>query len=134
MTYTAVAATRVETGVFNPAEEVLLPAGVMSLFNDLLRRGSGYMELRGPGNQYPVLTVGFNDRWGVVQCLRGETESSVLLSEDSADDGRTVDIPIMDESTSFSTDLAVGVCKVRAILDDFTHHHKPPALGQWCDL
>ncbi|MFI6495178.1 hypothetical protein [Streptomyces sp. NPDC050564] len=63
------AATSPESGLFHPVERRSEVKDLSDRFNDLRSRGQGYVEVRSPNREFPVLILAFRDDHAVVHLM-----------------------------------------------------------------
>ncbi|MFQ3560513.1 hypothetical protein QZN11_27515 [Streptomyces gramineus] len=128
------AATSPESELFDPVERRTEVKDLSDRFDDLRSCGQGYVEVRSPDGEFPVLTLAFRDDLAVVQ-LTSDTERTFLLVGDgTAPSGAEVEVPIMDDVAAFTGDFVLDIDWAWDLVHDFTQTRVAGPLGEWCEL
>ncbi|GHD54410.1 hypothetical protein [Streptomyces galbus] len=101
------AATDTATGRF-VAEERRTGLGELTDHVDALRRcrGEGYLEVRLPDREFPVVTLGFRDERAVLHVFEDADTVSLRPGDGTTPADAVVEVPVMDEPAVFSGDMA----------------------------
>ena len=81
------AATSPESGLFHPVERRSEVEDLSDRFNDLRSCGQGYLEVRSPNREFPVLILAFRDKHAVVHLMSEPLSSSVSADQERVDFG-----------------------------------------------
>jgi hypothetical protein len=101
------AATDTATGRF-VAEERRTGLGELRDQVDALRRsrGEGYLEVRLPDREFPVVTLGFRGERAVLHVFEDAETVSLHPGDGTTPADAVVEVPVMDEPAVFSGDMA----------------------------
>jgi hypothetical protein len=124
------AATALESGRFSPAERVSDLRELAHHFNELRCRGQGYLEVRLPGGEFPLLTLGFQGDQAVIHLFDHAETSSLLVGDGSAAADAVVDVPVMDDLAEFSGNFVMAVDRAWALVRHFVQTGVPGELGE----
>ncbi|MFC9755130.1 hypothetical protein [Streptomyces sp. NPDC056921] len=127
-------ATALESGRFSTIERCTGLAALSAHFNALRSGGRGYLEVRLPGSEFPLLTLGFQDDQAVIHLFDHAGRSSLLVGDGTASADSVVQVPIMDDLAVFSCDFVLAVDRAWALLRNFIQAGSPGELGEWCEL
>ncbi|MFD7389337.1 hypothetical protein [Streptomyces sp. NPDC059852] len=127
-------ATDPELRQFSATERSSDIAGLTDHFMALRSRGQGYVEVRRPDGEFPLLAVGFRDDQAVIHLFDAADKSSLLVGDGTAAADAVVQVPIMDDLVVFSGDCVVDVDRAWALVRDFIRTGVPGELGQWLEL
>ncbi|MEU9154610.1 hypothetical protein AB0D59_29630 [Streptomyces sp. NPDC048417] len=108
--------------------------GLSDRFNDLRSRGQGYVEVRSPDREFPVLTLAFRDDHAVVHLMSDTERVSLLVGDGTVSSGTEVDVPIMDDLAAFTGDFVLDVDRAWDLVHDFTQTRAAGPLGEWCEM
>ncbi|WP_258198828.1 hypothetical protein [Streptomyces sp. A244] len=100
----------------------------------LRSHGRGYLEVRLPGDEFPLLTLGFLDDQAVIHLFDAAEKSSLLVGDGTATADAVVKVPIMDDLAVFSGDCVVDVDRAWALIRNFIQTRAPGELGEWREL
>ncbi|MFF8315558.1 hypothetical protein ACF06V_00140 [Streptomyces bobili] len=89
------AATSPESGLFHPVERRSEVKDLSDRFNDLRSRGQGYLEIRSPTREFPVLILAFREDHSVVHLMSDTERMSLLVGDDTVPSGAVVDLPTL---------------------------------------
>ncbi|MFF4883532.1 hypothetical protein ACFY2D_11980 [Streptomyces nigra] len=103
-------------------------------FTALRSHGQGYLEVRLPGRELPLLTLGFQDDQAVIHLFDAAEKSSLLVGDGTAAADAVVEVPIMDDLAVFSGDCVVAVDRAWAFVRDFIQTRAPGELGELREL
>ncbi|MGW0940616.1 hypothetical protein [Streptomyces sp. NPDC002666] len=103
------AATSPEAGLFDPVERRSEVKDLADRFNDLRSRGQGYVEVRSPNREFPVLILAFRDDHAVVHLMSGTERMSLLVGDSTVPSGAEVEVPIMDDLAPFTGDFVLAI-------------------------
>ncbi|MER6557600.1 hypothetical protein ABT300_07500 [Streptomyces sp. NPDC001027] len=109
-------------------------ADLADRFNELRSRGQGYVEVRSPSRQFPVLSLAFRDDHAVVHLMSGTERMSLLAGDGSVSSGAEVEVPIMDDLTAFTGDFVLDVDRAWDVLHSFTQTRAADFVGEWREL
>ncbi|MBO7936130.1 hypothetical protein [Streptomyces antibioticus] len=128
------AATSPESGSFLPAEQHTDVEALSDRIGDLRSRGQGYVEVRSPGEEFPVLTLAFRGDHAVVHLMSDPERTSLLVGDGSAPSGAEVEVLIVDDLAVFSGDFVLHIDRAWELVHDFTQTWAAAPLGEWCAL
>ncbi|MCI3241521.1 MULTISPECIES: hypothetical protein [Streptomyces] len=128
------AATSPESGLFHPVERCSTVEGLSDRFNDLRSLGQGYVEVRSPTGEFPVLSLGFRGDHAVVHLMSDSERMSLHRGDGTVSSSVDVEVPIMDELAAFTGDFVLDVDRAWELLHDFTRTWAVGPLGEWCEL
>lgn len=127
-------ATALESGRFSAIERCTDLADLSAHFNALRAGGQGYFEVRLPGSEFPLLSLGFQDDQAVIHLFEDADRSSLLVGDGTAAADFVVQVPFMDDLAEFGGDFALAVDRAWGLLGDFIQAGSPAALGEWHEL
>ncbi|MFJ9710832.1 hypothetical protein [Streptomyces sp. NPDC101234] len=128
------AATSPESGLFHPVERRSEMGDLSDRFNDLRSRGQGYVEVRLPNREFPVLTLAFRDDHAVVHLVSDTERVSLLMGDGTVPSGAEVEVPIIDDLAAFTGDFVLDVDRAWNLVHDFTQTSADHPLGEWCEV
>ncbi|MEU6251563.1 hypothetical protein [Streptomyces sp. NPDC047043] len=128
------AATSPESGLFHPVERRSEAKDLSDRFNDLRSCGQGYVEVRSPDREFPVLILAFRDDHAVVHLLSDTERMSLLVGDGTVPSGAEVEVPIMDDLAVFTGDFVLNTDRAWDLVQDFTQTRAADRLGEWCEL
>ncbi|MFI6661229.1 hypothetical protein ACIBL8_37485 [Streptomyces sp. NPDC050523] len=128
------AATSPESGLFHPVEKRSEAKDLSDRFNDLRSCGQGYLEVRSPNKEFPVLILAFRDNHAVVHLMSGTERMSLLVGDGTVPSGAEVEVRIMDDLAVFMGDFVLDVDRAWELVHDFTQTRAVGPLGEWCEL
>ncbi|MBQ0997380.1 hypothetical protein [Streptomyces sp. RK62] len=103
-------------------------------FAALRSRGRGYLEVRLPGGEFPLLTLGFRDDQAVIHLFDAAEKASLLVGDGTAAVDAVVQVPIMGDLAVFNGDCVVAVDRAWALVRNFIQTGAPGELGEWREL
>jgi hypothetical protein len=103
-------------------------------FNDLRSRGQGYIEVRLPNREFPVLTLAFRDDHAVVHLMSDAERTSLLMGDGTVPSGAEVEVPIIDGLAAFTGDFVLDTDRAWNLMHDFTRTRAARPLGEWCEV
>ncbi|MFG2440558.1 hypothetical protein [Streptomyces sp. NPDC048508] len=124
------AATSPESGQFHPVERRSEVKDLSDRFNDLRSRGQGYVEVRSPNGEFPVLILAFRDDHAVVHLMSDAERMSLLVGDGSVLSGAEVKVPIMDDLTAFTGDFVLDIDRAWDLVRYFTQTWEAGSLGE----
>ncbi|KJK33516.1 hypothetical protein UK15_39040 [Streptomyces variegatus] len=127
-------ATDPESRQFSPTERSSDFADLADHFTALRSHGQGYLEVRLPGDEFPLLTLGFLDDQAVIHLFDAAEKSSLLVGDGTATADAVLEVPIMDDLAVFSGDCVVDVDRAWALIRNFIQTRAPGELGEWREL
>ncbi|MEV6181041.1 hypothetical protein [Streptomyces sp. NPDC052015] len=127
------AATSPESGMFHPVESRSEVKDLSDRFNDLRSCGQGYLEVRSPDMEFPVLILAFRDNHAVVHLMSDTERMSLLGGDGTVPSGAEVEVPIMDEPAVFTGNFVLDTDRAWELVHDFTHTWAAGPLGEWCE-
>ncbi|MEW2468984.1 hypothetical protein AB0919_28830 [Streptomyces sp. NPDC046994] len=71
--------------------------GLSNLHKELRTRGQGYIEVRPPTGEFPLLTMGFRGDHAVIHLFQDTETVSLLVGDGSVAANAVIDVPTMDE-------------------------------------
>ncbi|MFG2409087.1 hypothetical protein ACGFR8_33025 [Streptomyces brevispora] len=125
--------TSPESGLFSPVETHSDAEELSGRFNDLRSRGQGYIEVRLPNREFPVLALAFRDDHAVVHLMSDTERTSLLVGDGTVPSGDEVEVPIMDDLVTFTGNFVLDIDRAWKV-HDFSHTQAVGALGEWCEL
>ncbi|MET9119378.1 hypothetical protein ABZX38_35010 [Streptomyces longwoodensis] len=128
------AATSPESGLFQPVERRSDVKDLADRFNDLRSCGQGYVEVRSPDREFPVLALAFRDGQAVVHLMSDTERMSLLVGDGTVPSGTEVQVPIMDDLAVFTGDFVLDIDRAWDLVQDFTQTRAAGPLGEWCEL
>lgn len=128
------AATSPESGLFHPVERCSEVKDLSDRFNDLRSPGQGYVEVRSPNREFPVLILAFRDDHAVVHLMRDTGRMFLLAGDGTVPSGAEVEVPIMDDLAAFTGDFVLDIDRAWDLVHDFTRTRAVSSLGEWCEL
>jgi hypothetical protein len=128
------AATSPESGLFHPVEGRSEVKDLSDRFNDLRSYGQGYLEVRSPNREFPVLILTFRDDHAIIHLFTDEESAFLLVGDGTVPSDVTVDVPIMDDLTSFTSDFVLSLDHAWDVVQNFVHAGTYEELGEWCEL
>jgi hypothetical protein len=128
------AATAPESGRFSAVERRSDVRNLADHFNELRSRGQGYLEVRQPDSEYPLLTLGFRGDHAIIHRFDDPETSSLLVGDGTAAADVLVDVPVMDDLAAFSGAFVLAVDRAWVLVRDFIQSGTPHDLGEWCEL
>jgi len=128
------AATSPESGLFHPVERRSEMKDLADRFNDLRPFGQGYIEVRSPNREFPVLTLAFGDGHAVVHLMADTEQMSLLVGDGTVPSDAEVEVPIMDDLAAFTGDFVLDIDRAWDLLHSFTQTQASGPLGEWCEL
>lgn len=128
------ATTSPESGRFSPGEKCSDGRDLSARFNELRTRGQGYLEVRSPDSEFPVLTLGFRNDRAVVHRFQDAEKVSLLAGDGTVASDAAVEVLIMDELAEFTGDFVLGVDHAWALVREFIRTGMPNELGEWREL
>ncbi|WP_247706181.1 hypothetical protein [Streptomyces liliiviolaceus] len=128
------AATSPESGLFHPVERRSEVEDLSGRFNDLRSRGQGYVEVRLPNREFPVLTLAFRDDHAVVHLMSNTERMSLLMGDGTVPSGAEVEVPIIDDLTAFTGNFVLDTHRAWNLVHDFTQTRSARPRGEWCEL
>ncbi|MEW2808063.1 hypothetical protein AB0929_13235 [Streptomyces massasporeus] len=126
--------TSQESGRFSPVEKRSDLSDLTREFNELRSHGRGYLEIRMPDSVFPQLTSSFSDDLAVIHLFTDEASVSLLVGDGTAPPEATVNVPVMDDLTSFTGDFVLGVDRAWEVVQNFAQTQRIEELGEWCEL
>ncbi|MER7807367.1 hypothetical protein [Streptomyces sp900116325] len=128
------AATSPESGRFSPVEKRSEVRDLSDRLHDLRSRGQGYIEVRSPNREFPVLMLGFRDDHAVVHLMSDAEGMSLLAGDGTLPSDAEVAVPIMDELAAFTGGFVLELDRAWDLVHNFTSTGAACALGGWCEL
>ncbi|GAA3014674.1 hypothetical protein JCM13580A_56850 [Streptomyces drozdowiczii] len=123
-----------ESGLFSAVETDSGAEDLSGRFNDLRSRGQGYIEVRLPNREFPVLTLAFRDDHAVVHLMSDPERTSLLVGDGTVPSGDEIEVPIMDDLVTFTGDFVLDIDRAWNLVHYFSHTQAVTALGEWCEL
>ncbi|MEH0450137.1 MULTISPECIES: hypothetical protein [unclassified Streptomyces] len=119
------AATSPESGLFHPDERRSEVKDLSDRFNDLRSCGQGYLEVRSPSREFPVLILAFRDNHAFVHLMRDAERMSLLVGDGTVPSGAEVEVPIMDDLAAFTGDSVLDLDGAWELVHEFTRTRQP---------
>lgn len=127
------AATALESGRYSAVENCSDVRELADHFKELRSRGQGYLEVRLPDSEFPLLTLGFRGEQAVLHLFDDAERSSLLVGDGTTAADAVVDVPVMDDLVAFSGDFVLNVDRAWALVHNFIQMEAPGELGEWCE-
>ena len=128
------AATSPESGLFHPVERRSGLKDLSDRFSDLRSRGQGYVEVRSPNREFPVLILAFRDDHAVVHLMSDTERMSLLVGDGTVHSRVEVEVPIMDDLAVFIGEFVLHIDRAWDLMNGFTRTRAAGPLGEWCEL
>ncbi|MFJ2397386.1 hypothetical protein ACIOTI_32135 [Streptomyces sp. NPDC087843] len=128
------AATSPESGLFHPVERSSEVKDLSNRFNELRSRGQGYLEVRSPNREFPMLSLAFRDDHAVVHLMSSTERMSLLAGDGTVPSHAEVEVPIMDDLAVFKGDFILDIDLAWDLLHSFTQTQAAGPLGEWSEL
>lgn len=128
------AATALESGWFSAVERCSDVGELANHLEELRSRGQGHLEVRLPGSEFPLLTLGFRGDQAVLHLFDDAERSFLLVGDGTVPADAVVEVPVMDDLAAFSGDFALNVDRAWALVHTFIWTGAPAELGEWCEL
>ncbi|MFE5191108.1 hypothetical protein [Streptomyces sp. NPDC056628] len=128
------AATSPESGQFHPIEHRSEVKDLSDRFNGLRCCGQGYLEVRLPDREFPVLILAFRDDHAVVHLMSDTQRMSLLVGDGTVPSGAEVEVPIMDDLAVFTGYFVLNIDRAWELVHDFTQARAAEPLGEWHEL
>ncbi|MFE5969108.1 hypothetical protein [Streptomyces sp. NPDC056463] len=128
------AATSPESGLICPVERCSEVRDLTDRFNELRSRGQGYIEVRSPNAEFPVLMLAFRGAQAVVHLMSGPQQMCLLVGDASVPSGVEVEVPIMDDLAAFTGDFVTDIDRAWGLVPRFAQTRAAGPLGEWCEL
>ncbi|MDT6986813.1 hypothetical protein ACFSUJ_27800 [Streptomyces lusitanus] len=103
-------------------------------FTALRTHGQGYLEVRLPAGEFPLLALGFRDDQAVIHLFSDPERSSLHVGDGTAAADAVVQVPITDDSAAFGGDCVLAVDHAWALMLTFVQAGRPDELGEWREL
>ncbi|NYF57893.1 hypothetical protein HDA35_003724 [Micromonospora purpureochromogenes] len=113
------AGTSPTSGRFLLAEIKSTAAELFDRFGELRSRGEGYLEVRMPDRDFPLLTVGFRGEHAVIHLADAPESMSLLEGDNSVPIDEPVEVPVMGDSVEFTGRFVSSVDHACRILQEF---------------
>ncbi|MFJ9119410.1 hypothetical protein ACIRJO_28190 [Streptomyces sp. NPDC102394] len=124
------AATAPESGRFRAVERCSDMSELTKHFGELRSRGRGYLEVRLPGAEFPLLALGFQGDRGVLHLM--DADRTFLLAGDGTAAADTVlHVPVMDDLAAFSGEFVLAVDRAWDLVRRFVATGAPGRPGEW---
>ncbi|MEU0909839.1 hypothetical protein [Streptomyces althioticus] len=127
-------ATDPGSGRFSATERRSDIADLTDRFAALRSHGQGYLEVRLPHSEFPLLTLGFRDDQAVIHLFDAADKSSLFVGDGTAAADAVVQVPVMDDLAAFSGDCVLAVDRAWALVRNFVQDRAPGELGEWRGL
>lgn len=128
------AATSPESGLFHPVQKRSEVKDLSDRFNDLRSRGQGYVEVRLPNREFPVLILAFRGDRAVAHLMSAPERMSLLVGDGTVPSDSEVEVPIMDDLATFTGDFVLDVDRAWELVHDFTQTRAAGPWGEWREL
>src|SRR3954466_15047836 len=125
------AATSPESGLFHPVERCSEVKDLSDRFNELRSRGQGYVEVRSPNREFPVLSLAFRDDHAVVHLMSSTERMSLLVGDGTVPSGAEVEVPIIDDLAVFTGDFVLDFDRAWELVHDFTQTRVAHPRDEW---
>ena len=121
-------------GQFSPHELVSTLEQLERRFVELRARGQGYLEVRLPDSDFPLLTLGFRGEHAVVHAADSHEAITLHRGDGTVPLDDVVEVLIVDELARFSGDFVLTLEHAWRVLDAFIHSGSPGDPRDWCGL
>jgi hypothetical protein len=128
------AATSPESGLFHPVERRSEVKDLSDRFNDLRSGGQGYVEVRSPTREFPVLSLAFRGDHAVVHLISDAERMSLLVGDGIVPSSAEVEVPIVDDLAAFTGDFVLDTDRAWGLVHDFIQTRAAGPLGEWREL
>jgi hypothetical protein len=128
------AATSPQSGLFHPVERCSEVKDLSDRFNELRSLGQGYVEVRSPNREFPVLILAFRDDHAVIHLMSSTDQMSLLVGDGTVTSGAEVEVPIMDDLAAFTGDFVLDIDRAWDLVHNFTRTRAAGPLGEWREL
>jgi hypothetical protein len=103
-------------------------------FDDLRSRGHGYIEVRSPDTEFPVLSLAFRDDHAVIHLMRSPERMSLLIGDGTVPSGAEVEVLMVDDLVAFTGDFVLDIDRAWDLICEFTQTRAAGSLGEWCEV
>lgn len=124
------AATSVKTGRLS-AEVKSTFDELLARFRELRARGEGYLEVRTPDRDFPAITMGFRDGRAVIHLAHSPESMALLRGDDSVPPDEEVEVPIIDEPSVFTGEVAMTLDNAWQLVQDFARTGSLDEYEDW---
>lgn len=128
------AATSTASGRFVSTERRSSLNEVSERFDQLRADGQGYLEVRMPDRDFPVLALGFRKGRAVIHLMQDPDQISLLTGGGSVPRESLVEIQAMDDLVEFTGDFVLGIDSACTLVQEFLRTGETTELGEWRDL
>ena len=128
------AATSPESGLFHPVERRSEVKDLSDRFNDLRSFGQGYLEVRSPNREFPVLILAFREKHAVVHLMSDTERMSLLVGDGTVPSNAEAEVPIMDDLAVFTGDFVLHIDRAWELVHNFTQTRAAGPLGEWREV
>ncbi|WP_406126098.1 hypothetical protein [Streptomyces sp. NBC_00989] len=128
------AATSPESGLFHPVERRSEVEDLSDRFDDLRSRGQGYVEVRLPNREFPVLALAFRDDHAVVHLMSDTERMSLLMGDGTVSSGAEVEVPVIDDLAAFTGNFVLDTVRAWDLVHDFIRTRAAGPLGEWREV
>ncbi|MFE7853814.1 hypothetical protein [Streptomyces sp. NPDC057403] len=125
------AATAPESGRFCAVERCSDMPELTDRFGELRSRGGGYLEVRLPDAEFPLLALGFQGDRAVLHLFDADDTVFLLAGDGTAAADTVLDVPVMDDLAAFSGDVILAVDRAWDLVCRFVATGAPGRLGEW---
>ncbi|MGW6008510.1 hypothetical protein [Streptomyces sp. NPDC055210] len=125
------AATSPESGLFHPAERNSEVTELSDRFTDLRSRGQGYVEVRPPHSEFPVLLLAFRGGHAVIHLMNDPERMSLLVGDGTVPSDAEVEVPVMHELAAFTGDFVLDIDRAWGLVTDFIQTWAAGSMGEW---
>lgn len=126
------AATSPESGLFDPVERRTKVKDLSDRFDDLRSCGQGYVEVRSPDREFPVLTLAFRVDHAVIHMMSDTERMSLFAGDGAVSSGAEVEVPIVDDLAVFTGEFVLDVDRAWDLVHEFIQTRAAGPLGEWC--
>ncbi|MCC2320802.1 hypothetical protein [Cellulomonas xiejunii] len=95
--------------------------------------GSGYVEVRRPQSDFPVVTLGFRGKSAVLHVMHDPEQVLIMSGDGSLPSGGSTEVPVMGDLTEFDGQFVVTVDEGWAALLEFLRSGRLPARDDLID-
>ncbi|MEU9391885.1 hypothetical protein AB0D86_18015 [Streptomyces sp. NPDC048324] len=125
------AATAPESGRFCAVERCSDMSELTEHFGALRSRGRGYLEVRLPDAEFPLLALGFQGGRAVLHLFDADDTVFLLAGDGTRAADALLHVPVMDDLAAFSGDFVLAVDRAWDLVRRFVATGAPGPLGEW---
>lgn len=127
-------ATDPDSRRFSATERRSDNADLSDRFSALRSHGQGYLEIRLPDGEFPLLALDFRDDQAVIHLFDADGASFLLAGDGTAVADAVGQAPVMDDLAAFRGDCVLAVDRAWVLVRSFVQKGAPDELGEWRGL